>query len=39
MILNKIERSGEHFSESIAGEFKDNLEALNLFDIPLTGGS
>lgn len=39
MVLSRNERSRDHFSGSIASEFKDNLEALNLADITLMGGS
>lgn len=39
MVLSRNKRSRDHFFGFIASEFKDNLEAFNLSDIPLMGGS
>lgn len=37
MVLRREERSGDNFSIAVAEEFKDNLNRLDLVDLPMTG--
>lgn len=38
MILNRYEKSGEHFLRICADKFKKTLDRLDLMNFPITGG-